>query len=267
MKNDALEKFRELLDIMNTLRSEGGCPWDREQTHETLRPYLIEESHEVIEAINEKSPEHLAEELGDLLLQIVFHAQIARESGRFDISDVLNAINRKLIRRHPHVFGDVSVSNAEQVLENWQKIKKSEKKSKADQEIFADIPKNLPQLVYAKKIQDKAAALRFEWDTISQVKAKVIEEWNELWSDIDSGSDQQDIEDELGDVLFALVNLSRFLNLDAEEALRRGNEKFKRRFRALLRKVGGEPGLRRMNLAEMDAVWDQVKIEERSTPV
>jgi tetrapyrrole methylase family protein/MazG family protein len=250
--------FHQLLEIMRRLRGPGGCPWDAEQTHESLKRYLIEESYEVIEAIDAKDPEHLKEELGDLLLQPVFHAAIAEEAGSFTMADVLEAINAKLIRRHPHVFGDQVVKNADEQVENWERIKKTEKGTER-RSALAGIPPHMPALMKAHKITEKAARVGFDWEHVDQVFAKVLEELHELEETMVSG-DQVRMEAELGDLLFAIVNLGRFLALDPEQALVKTIGRFTRRFAHIEETLHatGRP-FKDATLEEMDLLWEEAK--------
>ena len=217
--------FDRLVSIMNRLRQPDGCPWDQEQTHRSLRRYLLEETYEVLETLDNEDFSELKEELGDLLLQVVFHAQLAKEEGVFTIEDVIEGINAKLIRRHPNVFGDAVIDTAEEQTRNWELLKKEEGRSSAIQ----GVPKELPALLLAWRIQQKAAQVGFDWDDIADVWAKVEEELNELKEASQSGNPDE-IEAEFGDALFALVNLSRFLKLNPEDALRRTIRKFRTRF-------------------------------------
>ena len=216
--------FEQLVAIMRKLRAPGGCPWDAEQTHESLTRYLLEETYEVIEAIDEKSPQHLKEELGDLLLQPVFHAAIAEDSGDFTIDDVISTLCDKLIRRHPHVFGDLEIKDSNAQIENWEKIKKLEKGDERPSALLG-VPDHLPALLKAHKISEKASRVGFDWEHADQVFAKVMEElheFEEAWS----GGDPTRMEDEMGDLLFAIANLGRFLNLNPELPLgMRGRKK------------------------------------------
>jgi len=256
--------FNDLLDIMEKLRSDKGCPWDREQTHESLKRYLIEETYEVLEAIDLNNTEKMIEELGDLLLQIVFHCQIGREENRFDIEDVIDRICRKMIERHPHVFGDIQAETAAEVLVNWEKIKKKEKGAKSQTDVLKDVPRNLPALMRAYKVQQKAAQVGFDWDNINDVLLKVQEELDEVKGVLDAGS-QENIDNEMGDLFFAAVNLARFAKVHPELSLTQATEKFISRFEKLeakARQSGNE--LDKMTLAEMDALWNQVKEEEKN---
>jgi tetrapyrrole methylase family protein/MazG family protein len=253
-------EFGRLVGIMARLRGPGGCPWDRSQSREDLKPYIVEETYEVLEAIDRKDPEMLREELGDLLLQVVFHAQIAKEEGTFDIDGVCRAINEKLVRRHPHVFADVVAKTPDQVLQNWEAIKKGEKGE--DASVLSGVPKVLPALLKAFRLQQKAANVGFDWEERRQVEEKVREEWDELNEAVAAG-DKEHTREELGDFLFALVNLSRFLEVDPEDALQAANAKFARRFKSLeaQAQTSGRD-LHGMSLAEMDALWDEVKKRE-----
>ncbi len=256
--------FAELVEIMTRLRAADGCPWDRKQTHASLKPYLLEEAYEALEAIDAGDDEELCKELGDVLLQIVFHAEIAREEQRFDIHDVARAIVDKLVRRHPHVFADTQVSGADEVVGNWDEIKKEERREKGDEQpsLLDGIPVHLPALMRAQRMQARASHQGFDWKNIDGALAKVEEEFAELrQARHDDNSDA--IEDEFGDLLFALVNTARFLKVDPEQALRRSAGKFERRFRALEDRVHQrQQNLREMSLQEMDAIWDEVKSGE-----
>ena len=254
-----------LLSIMDRLRDPGGCPWDREQTLRTLTPYLLEEAHEVIEAIESGDTAHHREELGDLLFQVVFQARIAREEGKFDFADVCDAISEKLTRRHPHVFGDVSVSGSGEVVKNWERIKADERKQKgqAPRSAIGGVPVALPALVRAERLTEKAGAVGFDWPDARSVLAKVREELSELEMEIDAGAPER-IEQELGDLLFALANLGRWLRVHPEEALRGTLRRFESRFQHIeeeLRRRGKSP--RESNLAEMDALWNEAKEREK----
>lgn len=253
-------EFSDLVEIMKILRSENGCPWDREQTHESLKKYLIEETYEVLEAIDLKDKDRFCEELGDLLLQIIFHAQIAAENRNFDINDVITGICRKMIQRHTHVFGDAKAENAEEVLTNWEAIKKKEKGQKSQTEVLKSVPANLPALMRSYKVQQKAAQVGFDWDNIDDVFAKVHEEIKEL-EDVYKSKNVERIVDETGDVFFALVNLARFLNVHPELALTRTINKFINRFEYIeqeSKKMGKR--LEDMKLSEMDELWNKAKV-------
>lgn len=253
--------FERLVQVMVTLRAPGGCPWDREQTRESLKAFLIEEAYEVLEALDQGGSEKLQEELGDLLLQVVFHAQIAAELGEFTVREVLASITDKLIRRHPHVFGEGRAETAAEVLSNWERLKQAERGGVKEVSALAGVPKILPALLQAQRLQDKAARVGFDWGETAQVLEKVEEEFAELKAAMGKGAEAT--EAELGDLLFSLVNLARFHNLNAEEALRKCIEKFTRRFRHI-ETVIAERGksLRESSLEEMDALWEEAKIGE-----
>lgn len=251
--------FDDLIGIMEILRSPDGCPWDREQTHESLKPSLIEESYEVLDAIDKGDLYELEEELGDVLLQVVFHAVIAEENGYFNIHDVTTGICEKLLRRHPHVFGEVSVDGSDDVVVNWEAIKKEEKQESMHVESMERIPKGLPALMRAYKIQKKAADVGFDWDHIKDAIAKIHEELDEFL-EIYESEDLDRISEELGDLIFAVVNVCRFLKIRPEVALSHTNEKFLRRFRYVEEKAL-EKGkiLNNMSLSEMDNLWNSAK--------
>jgi len=253
------KRFNNLLKIMSKLRGKKGCPWDKEQTTESLKPFLIEEAYEVIEAIDEKSPEKMKEELGDLLLQVVFHAQLAKEKKEFDMEDILETLEEKLIRRHPHVFGDVSYEDAKEVLVQWEKIKKEEKANIKRESMLDSVPKELPALLRAHRLQDKASRVGFDWKHIDDVFKKVEEEIKEFKGAVKEKK-ADEIEDELGDIFFALVNVARFLEINPEDALRKTISKFISRFRYIEEKAK-EAGreLSDMTLEEMDKFWEEAK--------
>lgn len=244
---------------MKILRSENGCPWDREQNHESLKKYLIEETYEVLEVIDLNDKKRLCEELGDLLLQIVFHAQIASEDNEFDINDVITGICRKMVQRHTHVFGTDKADTAEEVLANWEEIKKKEKGMESQTEVLKSVPSNLPALMRSYKVQQKASQVGFDWKDIDSVFEKVYEEINEL-RDVYKSKDVERINDELGDVLFSIVNLSRFLKVQPELALMGSVNKFIERFE-FIEKEAAKSGrtLSEMSLDEMDELWNKAK--------
>ena len=247
--------------IMAKLRSPGGCLWDIEQTHSTLRRYAVEEVYEVLEAIELSAPDKLCEELGDLLLQIVFHARIAEECGDFSLQQVIDGVCEKMIRRHPHVFGDITVRDAAEVVLNWDQIKKREKGHSADS-VLEGVPSGLPSLMTAFKLQGKAAKVGFDWDNIGPVWEKIKEELAELKEAVQSNQ-QHDMEGELGDVLFAVVNLARFLKIEPETALNMTNNKFKRRFQYIelqLKSLGKK--WENCNLQQLDELWEAAKAQE-----
>lgn len=253
------KRFNNLLKIMSRLRGKKGCPWDKEQTTESLKPFLIEEAYEVIEAIDEKSPEKMKEELGDLLLQVVFHAQLAKERKEFDMEDILETLEEKLIRRHPHVFGDASYEDAKEVLVQWEKIKKEEKANIKRESMLDSVPKELPALLRAHRLQDKASRVGFDWKHINDVFAKVEEEIKEFKGAVEEKKPDE-IEDELGDIFFALVNVARFLEINPEDALRKTISKFISRFRYIEEKAKeAKRELSDMTLEEMDKFWEEAK--------
>lgn len=253
----------ELRAVMHRLRAPGGCPWDAEQTHESLIPHLIEEAYEVAEAAKSGDKAHLCEELGDLLLQPFFHAEIASETGAFDIDSVARGITEKLIRRHPHVFGEAKVDGSAGVLTQWDQIKREEKGG-AKQPLLHGISKALPSLMRAQKLQKKAAKVGFDWPDATPVLDKIREEADEI-AEAMAQKDQAAIEEEVGDLLFSVVNLARKLGVEAEVALGHANEKFMSRFNKLEERVEAQGGqLDAMSLAEMDAVWDEVKASTNS---
>src|SRR6266513_522025 len=249
--------FAKLCDIVAKLRAPGGCPWDREQTHESILPQMIEEAYELSEAVQSNDTAHFREELGDVLLHVVMQAEIARESGRFDIDDVLREISQKLVRRHPHVFGTSEARDSGAVLKQWEAIKREEKKG--DSHYLASLPKALPAPVRAQKAQSKAGRVNFDWTEARDAIAKVEEELDETKEAIQSQQKEMS-EDEIGDLLFAVVNLARKCNIDAESALQSATDKFVGRFNRLedeLKSHGKKLG--DVALEEMDAIWDQIK--------
>ncbi|MCG8607648.1 nucleoside triphosphate pyrophosphohydrolase [bacterium] len=253
-------KFEALVDIMRRLRAPDGCPWDREQTHQSLRPYLLEETYEVLESLDEEDKSALSEELGDLLLQIVFHAQIASEREDFAIEDVIDAISQKLIRRHPNVFGDVVINSAEEQSSNWEKLKKDEGKTS----VLDGVPNALSALLRAWRIQQKASAGGFDWPDVGPVWKKIHEEIDEL--QIAVRSDQSALtEDEFGDLLFSLVNLSRFMKINPEDALRKATNKFISRFKKVETEYANQKrDMSKASIEELDTVWERVKSEEQN---
>jgi len=248
-KEQKLQAFSRLLDIMDEIREK--CPWDKKQTFQTLRHLTIEETYELADAILENDQLDIKKELGDVLLHIVFYAKIASETNAFDIADVIENINKKLIHRHPHVFGDVSVNSLEEVERNWEKLKLKEGR----ESVLEGVPKSLPAMIKASRIQDKAACSGFDWDESHQVFDKVKEEILELQEEINKG-DQNAIESEFGDVLFSLINYARFIKVDPESALERTNKKFIKRFQ-FLEKAAKKEGkqLSEMTLNEMEVYW------------
>ncbi|HEU5360063.1 MAG TPA: nucleoside triphosphate pyrophosphohydrolase [Candidatus Deferrimicrobiaceae bacterium] len=253
-----MSDFQSLVEIMARLRGEGGCEWDRAQTHASLRQYLLEEAHEVVDAISRKDPDLLREELGDLLLQILFHAQIASEKGEFDIADVIGSISEKMVRRHPHVFADASADTPEAVSLQWDHIKKT-MENRNHSSLIGGVPRSFPSLLRGAKLTKKAARAGFDWENTGQVVEKVGEEMEELKTAI-SGGDPETMEHELGDALFALVNLARFLNINPEIAMAQANERFERRF-AAMEKIAEESGcsIETTDLTTLDRFWEIAK--------
>lgn len=257
------KKFAELVDVMAKLRAPGGCPWDRKQSFDSIKAYLLEESYEVMDAIDRRDWSGLAEELGDLILQPVFFAEMAAEEKLFDISDSLDAINQKLIRRHPHVFGSESAETPEDVKQRWDEIKKQEKKEQAESQkgsVLEGVPRNLPALVEAEKIGQKAAGVGFEWTDIGGVLEKLQEEARELAA-AREGARQSEVEHELGDLLFTVVNLARFLKVDPEQALRKTNARFRNRFAHVERNA---ELLSETPLERMEQLWAEAKQLEKN---
>ena len=249
--------FKRLLDIMDKLREK--CPWDKKQTFESLRYLTIEETYELSDAILEKDINAIKNELGDMMLHIVFYAKIASETGEFNMADVLNGISEKLINRHPHIYGEVEVKDANEVKDNWEKIKLKE----GNKSVLGGVPLSLPPLVKAYRIQEKASGVGFDWEKPEQVWDKVIEEMNELKKEVEKKENKDKMENELGDLLFAIVNYARFININPEDALEKTNKKFIRRFQYLeeeSKKLG--KSLHDMTLNEMDKYWNEAKEHE-----
>jgi len=258
LENLPEDKFRELIEILKILRGPDGCPWDRKQTHKSLVAHLLEEAHEVVEMIDYGDMEGLKDELGDLIMHIVFQARIAEENGEFTIDEVLNTISQKLIRRHPHIFGDTDVSDEEEIVKNWEQIKMEEGR----ESVIEGVPKSLSALIRAHRLQQKASQVGFDWDSAEPVWEKVEEEFEELMEVVENGSPEE-VEDEFGDLLFSLVNLSRFLRINPEDALRSTIQKFIRRFQAIEKRVGERNlDMHSMSLEELDSHWDVVKAGE-----
>ena len=254
--NNIKDQCAKLIEIMQKLRGEEGCPWDKEQTHESLRQYLLEETYEVLELIDEKRYNEMQNELGDLLLQVIFQSQIASEHGRFTIKDVIENINQKLIHRHPNVFGDTQIRSAEEQTVNWEKMKKKEN---ADRSVIAGVPKELPELLRAHRIQAKATTVGFDWKEVKPVWEKVKEELKELELAIDK-KHPEDIENEFGDLLFTMVNLSRFIKVNPEDALRKSINKFSTRFKKMEQEIKkSNKSFSHMSLDEMDQIWEKIK--------
>ncbi|WP_059174203.1 nucleoside triphosphate pyrophosphohydrolase [Bacillus sp. FJAT-27445] len=255
-----LREFSKLKDIISTLRGPDGCPWDKEQTHESLKKYFIEETYEVIDAIDSGDIDHLIEELGDVLLQVMLHAQIGEDDGYFSINDIIESISGKMIRRHPHVFGNKAANTAEEVVANWQEIKALEKGSGSKESFLDGIPKSLPALLKAYELQKKAAKAGFDWQEIGPAFEKVKEELKEFEAELNGEAGLALAKKEFGDLLFAFVNVARFLDIHPEEALIGTNEKFIRRFRFIEEKVteSGRP-ITAFSLEELDRYWDAAK--------
>lgn len=277
--NDQNELFGLLVETLAHLRSPDGCIWDREQDHDSIKKNMVEEAYEAVEAIENKDYQSLKEELGDLLLQVIFHSQIAIEKNEFNLSDVIREIIKKLYRRHPHVFGDKNFSSSAEILTSWEEIKKTERKKnpKKTESIFNDIPKILPSLHYAYEIQTRASRMGFDWEEPGSVLDKIREEIDELTSELKKSSkaskkikenDEPEenlvqIKDELGDILFSVVNLSRYLDIDSEECLKQTCNKFIRRFNEIEKlAVSRNLDFKNLPLKEKDKLWDEVKEKE-----
>lgn len=247
------------METVEKLRSPEGCPWDREQTHGSLKRYAVEETYEVLEAIDSGEPDKLEDELGDLLLQVLLHAEIARESGQFDIADVCSRIRAKLVRRHPHVFADTEVSGVDDVLHNWEQIKRAEPGYEERKSVLDGVPSGLPALMRAAKLSKKAARTGFEWPDVGAVVDKLKEETAELEHALARG-DRGEISDEIGDALFTIVNIARWSHVDPEEALRNMLERFSHRFRQIEERADATGrSIQDMTLEEMDRVWEEAK--------
>ncbi len=258
--NPISEKFLELVEIMSRLRADDGCPWDKEQTHVSLKKYLIEEAYEFLDSIDAADDKAMVEECGDVLLQVIFHARIAEEEERFSIEQVLDVLCEKLVHRHPHVFGDRETHSAEEVLRNWEEDKQKEKPER--ESILEGIPKSLPSLMQAHQIQDRASRVGFDWEMIEEVFDKFEEEWEEF-REAYTGQHRLKIEEELGDMLFAIVNVARYVDVDPEQALNKANEKFKRRFLHIEKEIAKtDKTLKEASLEEMDKLWDDAKALE-----
>lgn len=269
------KRFERLVALQERLLAPDGCPWDREQTHETLRTYLIEEAYEVLDALESGDPDKFAEEMGDLLLQIIFHSELAARAGRFDVGDVIDRVHTKMVRRHPHVFGKDKAESAAQVLKNWEHLKAEERRmnradrglkvSAATQEqappLLDGIPRTLPAILEAYQITRRAARVGFDWTSIAGVLDKLREETAELETELAAGNHAA-IESEVADLLFAAVNVARFLKLDPEIALKKANRKFIDRFRQMEAQAASEGRkLAELNAAELDALWEQAKLD------
>jgi len=259
----AKRSFDELVKLMTTLRGPNGCPWDREQTLDDLKPFVIEEAYEVVDAIDRNDRRALLEEVGDLLMEAVFIAEIARHEGSFDIYDSVTAIHDKLVRRHPHVFADVEVSSADEVITNWEKLKNEERKAE-NKSVLSGVPQALPALLKGARLTEKAARVGFDWRRTEDVFHKVEEEIAELRQAL-AGGEKAEIQSELGDLLFTIANVARKVYVNPEEALQSANRKFMRRFESMERTVRGQgKNLDQLSLEEMDKLWDEAKAAERS---
>ena len=257
------DAFGRLVEIIAKLRSDDGCPWDREQTHETLKTGIIEEAYEVVETIDQRNYDKFEEELGDLLMQVLLNAQIAKDEGRFDILGVIKKISEKLIRRHPHVFGDLIVKDSQEILQNWERIKSEERAEKDENSLMDGIPINLPALIQARKVQSRASRVGFDWDKAEDVIKKVDEEIIELKESLNK-LDKESIEEEIGDILFSIVNLSRFLEVEPEGALKKTTAKFIKRFRKMESIIANKgKSITDFDLAGLDKIWDSIKEDEQ----
>lgn len=254
----ANDKLTELLSLMERLRSPDGCPWDREQTFQSLIPFLIEEAYEVVEALELEDDGKLQEELGDLLFQIVFFAQMAKEKGWFEMKDIISASHDKMVRRHPHVFGDKPAKNAKEALSSWRAMKEKEKVRDKKASIFEEVPHQLPAIMRAQKITEKASKVGFDWDNVADILKKVEEEIGEFKDALKKREPVQ-IEEELGDTLFAMVNLGRFLEIDVEQSLRKATNKFVARFDYITEKIEKKKDITKASLEEMDKLWKEAK--------
>lgn len=259
LENKVRFNLNDLEEIMDILRGDNGCPWDLEQTRKSLKPFLLEETYEVLEMLDKENVDGLCDELGDLLLQIVFHAKIGKENDEFDLSDIITAISNKMLRRHTHIFGSAKAATSDEVLKNWEKIKMNEKGLNKYTETLNSVPSILPALMRSYKVQEKAASVGFDWERVEDAAKKVFEELEEL-KDVYKSKDRDKIMEELGDVLFAVVNVARFLDVDPEEALRRTIEKFINRFTYIEESaIKANKDLTKMSLEEMDNLWNESK--------
>lgn len=255
--------FKKLVELMDTLRGPEGCPWDREQTRETLKPMLIEEAHEVLEALDGENPDELCEELGDLLFQVIFHSRIGKEKGEFDAFDVCRRVYDKMVGRHPHVFGDASFADSQELLKHWEEIKAAEKRKAGienkKESLLDGIPEELPAVYRTYQLTSKASRVGFDWQNIEGIRDKILEEFEELQEALSNG-DEKSIKEEVGDLVFAALNIARYLQIDPETALKRANSKFSRRFRGMEKAVKQEGrSLRDLSLDEMEAIWQRQK--------
>lgn len=267
MAKNAAETFARAVGLMAHLRGPQGCPWDREQTFDTIKPFTLEETYEVFDAIERRAWNDLRGELGDLLLQVLFYAQMANDEGHFNIADVVEELNAKLVRRHPHVFGEEAAENASEVIQTWEKVKQQEKRDAGltKEGILDDIPRSMPALMEAAKIGSRASKIGFDWSRPEELFDKLAEEEQELRAEIESPEPQQNlIAEEFGDLLFVAVNLARHLKVSPEDALRAANAKFRRRFAAMERFAGGRDALAQLPVAKMEELWAQAKQEEKA---
>ncbi|WP_022852015.1 nucleoside triphosphate pyrophosphohydrolase [Limisalsivibrio acetivorans] len=253
--------YERLVEIVKKLRSPEGCPWDREQNLYSIKEHFLEEAYELLEALDNEDIEHVREELGDVAFHVVFHGVMAEEEGKFSLEEALDLVSEKLVRRHPHVFGDAAVNNSEEVVESWEKIKAEEKKN-SRKSVLDGVPATLPTLPTARKLQEKARKVGFDWDSKAQCMDKVNEEFGEFTEAVLNGS-REEIEHELGDILFALVNISRFLDVDSDEALRKCNSRFVSRFDYIGKRLK-EKGMayEEASLEEMEELWQEAKKTE-----
>jgi ATP diphosphatase len=261
---DAAESLQKAVDLMSRLRAPGGCPWDREQTFDSIKRHTLEETYEVFDAIERRAWPDLKDELGDLFLQVLFYSQMAAEAGYFDLRDVADNLNAKLIRRHPHIFGDTIAADAGEVLRNWEEIKREEKKQKpANESMLDDVPRTMPAMLEASKLGSKAAKVGFDWPDAEGLFEKLVEETAELRVELEQGT-AESVEGEFGDLLFTMMNLARHLKVDTESALRRTNAKFRRRFLAM-ELAAGEAGLESKQPGELEQLWAKAKVAEGKT--
>jgi len=258
--NAVAASVQRSVELMAQLRGPGGCPWDREQTFDTIKRHTLEETYEVFDAIERRAWPDLKDELGDLLLQVLFYAQMAAEEGHFTLRDVTENLNAKLVRRHPHIFGDVKAADSDAVLRNWEQIKAEEKKTKPATSLMDDVPRSMPATLEASKLGSKASKVGFDWPDVSGLFEKMDEEIGELQAEVRNGT-VESVEDEFGDLMFTAMNLARHLKVDAESALRRSNAKFRRRFMAM-EEAAGSGGLDGKKAQELEDMWGRVKAAE-----
>lgn len=258
MNQSLLPSFQRLFDIVHELRVK--CPWDREQTKESLRTLTIEETYELSDAILQDEWQEMKKELGDILLHILFYSRIGEEQGHFSTTEMIDSLSEKLIRRHPHIYGDMQLATADEVTANWEQIKMREKKDEKKKSVLSGVPQSMPALIKAQRMQEKVSSVGFDWDDSEQVWAKVKEELDEFKVEVDAGESHERLEQEFGDLLFSLVNYARFIKINPEDALEKTNRKFRNRFEFLETRVA-EQGrqLKGMTLAEMDEIWEESK--------